>query len=166
MASPTSIDPSAARYSADRLAWISTDLGRPDATDTHASAAWVCADNADHNGLRRGCVPPSTPTRSGITASSMPPDTPRTDCDTPLPAAPKHCCQRLCVGLAKAGQTDNTRAALVRARNAAEAVHQPGGELDGPFTCSVDRAAGFWSDAYFALVLQGHLGLTGRGEVF
>lgn len=34
------------------LAWISTDLGRPDAANTHARAAWLCADNADHHGLR------------------------------------------------------------------------------------------------------------------
>lgn len=31
------------------LAWISTDLGRPDAADTHARAAWICADNAGCN---------------------------------------------------------------------------------------------------------------------
>jgi hypothetical protein len=61
------------------LAWISTDLGRPDTADTHA------------------------------------------------------------------------RAALARARDATEVVEQASDELAGPFTCSVDRAGGFWSDVYLAL---------------
>jgi hypothetical protein len=42
----------AAGWALTVLAWISTDLGRPDAADIHARAAWVCADNADHHGLR------------------------------------------------------------------------------------------------------------------
>lgn len=42
----------AAGWALTLLAWISTDLGRPDAADTHARTAWVCADNADHNALR------------------------------------------------------------------------------------------------------------------
>ena len=42
----------AAGWALTLLAWISTDLGRPDAAHTHARAAWVCADNANHHGLR------------------------------------------------------------------------------------------------------------------
>jgi hypothetical protein len=53
--------------------------------------------------------------------------------------------------LAKAGQTDNARAALARARDATEYVEQARDELAGPFTCSVERAGGFWSDVYLAL---------------
>lgn len=42
----------AAGWALTLLAWMSTDLGRPDAADKHARVAWLCADNADSNGLR------------------------------------------------------------------------------------------------------------------
>jgi len=65
----------AAGWALTLLAWMSTDLGRPDVTDTHARAAWLCADNADHNGLRAWVrATPSTPPLSGSTASSTAPD--------------------------------------------------------------------------------------------
>jgi tetratricopeptide (TPR) repeat protein len=53
--------------------------------------------------------------------------------------------------LAKAGQADDARAALARARDATEFVEQACDELAGPFTCSVERAGGLWSDVYLAL---------------
>ncbi|MGH3930440.1 MAG: hypothetical protein ACRDTF_10740, partial [Pseudonocardiaceae bacterium] len=55
------------------------------------------------------------------------------------------------VDLAKAGQVDHALAALARARDAAEVVEQDDDELADPFSCSVDRAGGVWSDVYLAL---------------
>ena len=57
----------------------------------------------------------------------------------------------LAVDLAKADQVDDARAALDRARTAAEIGDQAGDELTGPFTCSVGRASGFWSNVHLAL---------------
>jgi transcriptional regulator with XRE-family HTH domain len=42
----------AAGWSLTVLAWMSVDLGRPDAAEDHARAAWLCADRAEHDGLR------------------------------------------------------------------------------------------------------------------
>ncbi|MGH4013398.1 MAG: hypothetical protein ACRDSL_05585 [Pseudonocardiaceae bacterium] len=53
--------------------------------------------------------------------------------------------------LAKAGQVEDARTALARARDAAEVVEPAWDELAGPFTCSVDRAGGIWSDVHLAL---------------
>lgn len=42
----------AAGWTLTVLAWMSVDLGRPDAAEDHARAAWLCAERAEHNGLR------------------------------------------------------------------------------------------------------------------
>ncbi|MEV0681695.1 hypothetical protein AB0I60_34755 [Actinosynnema sp. NPDC050436] len=42
----------AAGWSLTMLSWISVDLGRPDAAEDHARAAWMCAERSDHNPLR------------------------------------------------------------------------------------------------------------------
>ncbi|WP_251021883.1 XRE family transcriptional regulator [Streptomyces sp. ISL-98] len=41
-----------AGYLCGLLAWISSDLGNLRAADTHGRTAWLCAENADHDGLR------------------------------------------------------------------------------------------------------------------
>jgi uncharacterized protein (DUF2225 family) len=43
---------SAAGWALTMLAWISTDLNVPDASEEHLRAAWVFAENADQNNLR------------------------------------------------------------------------------------------------------------------
>lgn len=41
-----------AGYLCGLLAWMTSDLGNLRAADTHGRTAWLCAENAGHNGLR------------------------------------------------------------------------------------------------------------------
>jgi transcriptional regulator with XRE-family HTH domain len=135
------------------LAWISTDLGRPDAADTHARAAWVCAHNAGHSKLRAWVRATQHTTafweHRFLDAAHYAQDGLRY---TSAGSAGAFLASAHALDLAKAGQFEDARTALVRARCAVEVVEQVGDELAGPFTCSVDRAGGFWSDVYLALV--------------
>lgn len=143
----------AAGWALTLLAWMSTDLGRPDAAGTHARAAWLCAVNADHNGLRSWVratqhtaarwehrfLDAARYAEDGLTYGTN-------------GSAELFLASALALDLANAGRADDARAALDRAREIAETVEQADDELAGPFTCSVGRAAGgFWSDVHLAL---------------
>jgi hypothetical protein len=134
------------------LAWISTDLGRSDTADTHARAAWVCADNAGHQGLR-AWVRATQHTAAFwehrfLDAARYAEDGLRY---ATTGSARAFLASAQALDLAKAGQADDARTALDRARNVTEVVEQASDELAGPFTCSAGRAGGFWSDVYLAL---------------
>ncbi|MGH3430617.1 MAG: helix-turn-helix domain-containing protein [Pseudonocardiaceae bacterium] len=142
----------AAGWALTLLAWMSTDLGRPDAADAHARAAWVCADNAGHHGLR-AWVRASQHTAAFwenrfLDAARYAEDGLRY---ATTGSAEAFLASAQALDLAKVGHVDNARTALGRARHATEVVEQTCDELAGPFTCSVDRAGGFWSDVYLAL---------------
>jgi transcriptional regulator with XRE-family HTH domain len=134
------------------LAWITTDLGRPDVANTHARAAWLCADNADHHGLR-AWIRATQHTAAFWEHHFL--DAARHAEDglryATAGSAEAFLASAQALDLAKAGQADNARVALIRARDATEAVDQACDDLAGPFTCSADRAGGFWSDVYLAL---------------
>ena len=141
----------AAGWALTLLAWISTDLGRPDAANTHARAAWLCADNADHHGLR-AWIRATQHTAAFwehhfLDAARYAEDGLR----YATGSAEAFLASAQALDLAKAGQADDARAALARARDTTESVEQAGDELAGPFTCSMERAGGFWSDVYLAL---------------
>ena len=141
-----------AGWSLTLLAWISTDLGQSDAADTHARAAWLCANNADHNGLR-AWVRATQHTMAfwdhryadaaGYAADGLNYAT--------AGSAEALLASAWALDLAKAGRADEARAAFTGARTAVETTDQAGDELTGPFTCSADRAGGFWSDVHLAL---------------
>lgn len=134
------------------LAWISTDLGWPDAADTHARAAWVCADNAGHHGLRawvRATQHTAAFWKSRfLDAACYAEDGLRY---AATGSAEAFLSSAWALDLAKAGQISDACTALARARDATEVVEQRHDDLAGPFTCSTDRAGGFWSDVYLAL---------------
>lgn len=142
----------AAGWALALLAWISTDLGRPDAADTHARAAWVCADNAGHHGLRAWVRATQHTTvfweHRFRDAARYAEDGLRY---ATTGSAGAFLASAQALDLAKVGQADDARSALARARDATKAVDQAHDELAGPFTCSADRAGGFWSDVYLAL---------------
>lgn len=134
------------------LAWISTDLGQPEAAYTHARTAWVCADNVDHNGLR-AWVRATQHTAAFwenrfLNAARYAEDGLRY---ASTGSAGAFLASAHALDLAKAGQPDKARHALTRARDTTEVVEQTGDELAGPFTCSMDRAGGFWSDVHLTL---------------
>lgn len=134
------------------LAWISTDLGRSDTADTHARTAWVCAANADHQGLR-AWVRATQHTAAFwehrfLAAARYAADGLRF---AGIGSAGVFLASAHALDLAKAGNSEEARTALDRARAAAETSRQTDDELTGPFTCSVDRAGGLWSDVHLAL---------------
>lgn len=53
--------------------------------------------------------------------------------------------------LARIGEGERAREALIRAQRTTEKLVEQQDELAGPFTCSIGRAGGFWSDAHLAL---------------
>ncbi len=141
----------AAGWALTLLAWMSTDLGRPDAAGMHARAAWMCAENADHNGLR-AWVRATQHTAAFwedrfLDAARYAEDGLRYATGT----ASTLLASAHAIDLGKAGYVEEAQAALARARAAAESVEQISDELTGPFTCSVDRARGFWSDLRLTL---------------
>jgi len=145
----------AAGWSLTMLAWMSVDLGRPDAAEDHARAAWLCAERAEHDGLRAWVR------ATQRTAAFWQGDFER---------AAQHAADGLryatgsaalwlasghATDLARSGQEELAWEALRRAQRLAETAGQSGDELAGPFTCGLDRATGMWSDAQLALGAAG-----------
>ena len=141
----------AAGWALTVLAWISVDLGKPEAAEDHARAAWACADNADHAGLR-AWVRATQHTASfwqedyaraaGFAADGM-----RYATGT----AATFLTSAHALDLARVGDRQRATVALHKARGVAEATEPAPDELGGPFTCPVDRAGSLWSDAHLAL---------------
>lgn len=142
----------AAGWSLTVLAWMSVDLGRPDAAEDHARAAWLCAERAEHDGLRAwvratqhttafwqddfaqaaGYAADGLQYASGGSAALL------------LTSA-------YAVDLAHCGQDEPAWEALRQAWVVAESAEPTEDQLAGPLSCSVDRAGGFWSDAQLTL---------------
>jgi hypothetical protein len=141
----------AAGWALTVLAWISVDLGRPDAAEDHARAAWACADNADHSGLR-AWVRATQHTAAFWqddyqAAAGYAEDGQRYATGT----ATTFLASAHALDLARLGDGQPARLALNRAHDVAEAAEPEPDELGGPFTCTVDRAGSLWSDAHLSL---------------
>jgi DNA-binding XRE family transcriptional regulator len=142
----------AAGWSLTLLAWMSVDLDWPDAAEAHARAAWLCAERAEHDGLRAWVrATQHTAARwqhDFATAARYAAD------GLHYPAggsAELFLLGARALDLAHCGRVREADAAFKRALHAAEVVDLTGDDLAGPFTCSVDRAGGFLSDAELAL---------------
>ncbi|GAB2865344.1 hypothetical protein [Lentzea nigeriaca] len=142
----------AAGWSLTVLAWMSVDLGRPDAAEDHARAAWLCAERADYNPLR-AWVRATQHTAAlwqddYIAAANYAADGLRY---AAIGSAELYLASALALDLARAGDEDRARQALQRAQDAANRVVRAEDELTGPFTCTVGRAGSLWADAHLAL---------------
>lgn len=141
----------AAGWSLTLLAWMTVDLGRPDIAETHARTAWACAENADHNGLRAWVR------ATQHTASFWQDDFERAaqyaadGLTYATGTASTFLASAYALDLARTGRTKQARDALVTAQRTAEVQDGHADDLAGPFTCRVERAEGFWSDAALAL---------------
>ncbi|MBF6059554.1 hypothetical protein IU500_02495 [Nocardia terpenica] len=141
---------SIAGWSMTVLAWMTTDLGRPDIARRHLRPAWAFADNADDNDLR-----------AWIRAAENTAAAWQGDYDQAAEAAASGLEYRAsgsvelllasarAIDLAHLGRTDESASALhealdIAARQADEASSDP---LAGPFSCSLERAGGYWADA-------------------
>ncbi|WP_189223410.1 hypothetical protein [Saccharothrix coeruleofusca] len=142
----------AAGWSLTVLSWISVDLGRPDAAEDHARAAWMCAERADHNALRawvRATQHTAAFWQADYTAAAQYAADGLSYGGTGT--ARLFLSSALAVDLAHAGQVEAAERALLRAQHVAETAAPAEDELAGPLTCSTDRAGSLWSDAELAL---------------
>jgi len=141
----------AAGWSLTVLAWMSVDLGRPDAGEDHARTAWLCAGRAEHDGLRAWVR------ATQHTAAFWQDDFGRAaqyaadGLRYATGSAALFLASAYAVDLARSGQDGPAWQALQQARQYAETIEQSGDALAGPFTCSFDRASGIWSDTQLAL---------------
>src|SRR5215470_6820918 len=141
----------AAGWSLTVLAWMSVDLGHPDAGEDHARTAWLCAERAEHDGLRAWVR------ATQHTAAFWQDDFGRAaryaadGLRYAAGSAALFLASAYALDLARSGLDEPAREALQRAQQCAEKFEQSGDELAGPFTCSFDRASGFWSDTQLAL---------------
>jgi hypothetical protein len=146
----------AAGWSLTVLAWMSVDLGHPDAAEQHARAAWLCADRAEHNGLRawvRATQHTAAFWQDDFAgAAEYAADGLRYG---GTGTAELYLSTALAMDLAHAGDAENATAALRRAQDIAETAERDADELSGPFTCSTDRAGSLWSDTRLALGAAG-----------
>lgn len=142
----------AAGWSLTVLAWMSVDLGRADAAEDHARAAWLCAERADYAALRAwvratqhtaAFWQDDFATAANYAADGL--------TYTGTGTAQLYLASALALDLARAGDATRATAALREAQRVAESAQLAEDELSGPFTCSTDRAGSLWSDTHLAL---------------
>ncbi len=143
---------SAAGWTLTMLAWISTDLNVPDASAGHLRTAWIFAENADQNNLR------SWIRAAQHTAAFWQQDFARAAqyAEDGLRYAGSgstelYLSSAWALDLARCGDGERALAVLDRAQDAAESSGIGEDALPGPFTCSIARAGGFWSDTHLAV---------------
>jgi hypothetical protein len=140
-----------AGWSLTFLAWLSLDFDRPGAAEDHARAAWLYAERAEHDGLRAWVRASQTAAAfwqdDFNRAAQYTADGLRNATGTAaLLLASAHA-----TNLAHADQDEQAWEALRRAQQFAETADASSDELGGLFTCSVDRASGFWSETHLQL---------------
>lgn len=142
----------AAGWSLTVLAWMTVDLGHPEAAEDHARAAWACAVRADYN-LLRSWVRATQHTaaywqKDYVSAADYAADGLRYSGSG---TAELYLASALAMDLAQAGDIERAVSALAHAQRKADVVARVPGELDGPFTCPVDRAGSLWATAQLAI---------------
>jgi hypothetical protein len=143
----------AAGWSLALLAWMSVDLGQLGAAERQARVAWLCADRAQHNGLR-AWVRATQHTAAFwqddyLVAANYAADGLRYG---NIGTAELFLSSALALDLARAGDTDaRTGVALRWAQDIAETVQRAEDELSGPLICTVDRVGSLWSDTQLAM---------------
>lgn len=143
---------SAAGWACTLLAWISIDLDAPKIAEKHLRAAWAFADNAEQNNLkawiRAGQHTAAFWQEDYLDAARYAEDGLRYagsgTSDLFLRSA-------LALDLGRGGDSKRAIEVLNLARRAADKSPTGVDALAGPFTCSVGRAQGLWSDTRLAL---------------
>jgi transcriptional regulator with XRE-family HTH domain len=133
------------------LAWMSVDLGWPESAEDHARAAWACAVNSDHLGLR-GWVRATQHTAAFWQndferAADFAAEGLRYATGT----AAAFLSSAYAMDLARIGRHRSADAALRQAWDIAERTEPEPDELGGPLTCTVGRAGSLWTDTHVAL---------------
>ncbi|WP_067669150.1 helix-turn-helix domain-containing protein [Nocardia miyunensis] len=139
-----------AGWSMTILGWMTTDLGRADVADRHLRAAWALADNTEDDALRGWiCAARNTAASwrgdyyDAIEAATAGLAYAQTGTAALISAS------ALAIDQARVGNAAGSNAALQMALETADRLAdtpQPD-TLAGPFTCSLERAGGYWADA-------------------
>lgn len=143
---------SAAGWALTMLAWISTDLNVPDASEEHLRTAWVFAENADQNNLR--CWIRATQHTAAFWQQDFARAAQHAEDGLRYAGSGStelYLSSAWALDLARCGDSEQALAVLNRAQNAAERLGVGEDALPGPFTCSIARAGGFWSDTHLAV---------------
>lgn len=141
----------AAGWSLTVLAWMSVDLGRPDAAEDHARTAWLCAERAEHDGLRAWVRATQHTAAFWQNDFAQAAEHAADGLQYATGSAALFLASAYSLDLARSGQDEQARDALRHAWEVAERAEQQGDELGGPFSCNLDRASGFWSDTQLTL---------------
>lgn len=141
----------AAGWSTTLLAWMTIDLGRPDIAESHARTARACADNADHNALRAWVCATQHTAAFWQDDFDRAAGYAREGLEYATGSAATFLASAHAMDLARGGRHGQAREALDRARSAAAAAEPSEDEMPGPFSCTPDRAAGFWADVHLAI---------------
>ncbi|MBX9387324.1 tetratricopeptide repeat protein [Streptomonospora nanhaiensis] len=144
-----------AGWSMALMGWMSVDMGRPDLAGTHARAAWMCGEAADHDGLRAWTC--KTWQMVEYWAQRRPQAAAHTErgaiyADRAGGGAALIMLSALALDYARLGREDDALTTLNRARDAAERLTPTGDtDLGGPMSCTPERAVGYWADTYLVL---------------
>jgi transcriptional regulator with XRE-family HTH domain len=141
----------AAGWSLTVLAWMSVDLGRPDAAKDHARAAWLCAQRAEHDSLRAWVRATQHTTAFWQDDFGRAAQYAADGSQYATGSVALFLASAYALDLARNGQQERASKALRQAWQVAETAETQGDELGGPFSCSLDRAGGLWSDTQLTL---------------
>lgn len=142
----------AAGWSLTVLAWMSVDLGRPNAAEDHARAAWLCAERAEHDGLRAWVRATQHTAAFWQDDFGQAADYAADGLQYASGSATLFLTSAYALDLARCGHDEPAWEALRQAWAVAESAEPAEDQLAGPFSCSVDRASGgLWSDTQLTL---------------
>ncbi|WP_157172695.1 helix-turn-helix domain-containing protein [Nocardia exalbida] len=138
-----------AGWSMTILGWITTDLGRGDVAERHLRTAWALADNADNNELRawiRAAQRTVAERRGefGSAAEAAADGLEYADTGT----AALLLASARAIDLARSGKGKESASAMQLALDIAARLNDEPqqDQFAGPFSCSLERAGGYWAD--------------------
>ncbi|WP_433714378.1 helix-turn-helix domain-containing protein [Nocardia sp. CA-084685] len=139
-----------AGWSMTILGWITTDLGNPEIAERHLRAAWALAENTEDNELRawiRAAQNTAAAWRGQYdeAASAAADGLTYANAGT----APLILASARAIDLAHLDRRQESAAAIQQALDiAVQLQDEPqSDQFAGPFSCPVERAGGYWSDA-------------------
>lgn len=142
----------AAGWSLSLLGWISTDVGASHAAKSHLRAAWACAENAEMDELKawvRACQHTVSFWDGDYAQAAKSAEDGLKYAHTG--SSKLFLSSALALDVARMGNSPRSSIALEEAQRNASAPAIGTDFLGGPFTCTVARATGFWSDVHLAV---------------
>ncbi|WBQ06322.1 hypothetical protein [Kribbella sp. CA-293567] len=140
---------SAAGWALALLGWMSVDLGRMDVAESHTRTAWACADASGDNELRAWVRATQHTIAFWQDDIGRATDFALDGLQYANGTSALFLASAAALDLARAGRSDEARAALTRAERTTPSPSTS--EVGGLFLCTPERAAGIWSDTHLSL---------------